>query len=695
MGVDSGVRRWRESTTAPVLTWLAVLAALVIGSRNFFGDGIPAVGEFLRFPRSPRELLDSYASGWHPNGLGATSATPTGWATLAGLSTLTLFRMGALHTCFVLGLLVVGLVGLWRLATVFPSTRARIAALVVYAASPLVAGAMSTGDLTVLVAFASTPWIVQTIRRAVGVETADPKSADRDLVDAVVPLPWPERLRRVAAAAIVVGLAIAFAPVMAPLAAAIVVVLTAGTILALAPWRTALRYLWVGLAAVTGGVLLNFPWFTTWTWEQLVGPSPIGDPGRGLFRLASFQIGSLDFPTLSLALYLPVPAAIVISRAWRLTWAVRSGMLVASFGLLAVLSDRGDLPLSGPSAGVLLVPVAVGLAISAAAALAAFDLDVRGGSFGWRQPLGILASAAVVVGVFPGVLAIGDGGWGAPKTPLSRLLEAQLPDNSLGDYNVLLIGDARILPVPSVEYRDGVSYAIIDDGELDIRDRWPAPTGATSSAITLALDEMATSSTLRAGRLLAPLGIRYVVAPEFDNVVSTTTDPLPLPGGLVDALEDQLDLTSITGLPTLEVFENTAWIPRFSELTGSTAAASLSAGPEALVRADLSAVTPLFVGATQLESATDDVVPGVVHLAVPFDDHWELTVNGEAIDAASSIRCQHSVRCRAGRYGDAPLSHGVAPLAAARSSGPVVGGGVVRCHPGEHAARPSQPAARR
>ena len=143
--------------------------------------------------------------------------------------------------------------------------------------------------------------------------------------------------------------------------------------------------------------------------------------------LASFEIGPTDFVSLSLALYLPVVAGLLLARAWRLTWAVRAGVLVVGFGALAVFGDQDRLPVAAPEAGLLLVPVAVGLAIAAAASVAAFDLDVRGGSFGWRQPLGLAATVAVVVGVVPGVLAIAPGDWDAPSSPLAGLIEAQLP----------------------------------------------------------------------------------------------------------------------------------------------------------------------------------------------------------------------------------------------------------------------------
>jgi len=635
VGADTQVRRWRQSATAPVIAWLVILAGIVVGSRSFFDGGIPAVGEFLPFPESPRLLLDTYVSGWNPTGAGATSANPTGWASLAGLSVFTLFRMGLLHTLFVLGLIVVGVAGMSKLATVFPSTRARIGALAVYAASPLVGGAMSGGYLTVLVVYAALPWAVHLLRRAAGIETADPRRADEDVADGVVDLAIDEQIRRVLAAALVVGLAAAFAPIVLPVALLAGLLLSLGTLLALASWRTAARLAGVTVAACVGAILLNLPWAMTWTWEGLVGPPPIGDPGRGLLAIASFEIGAVDFAALSLALYLPVFASVALARAWRLTWAIRAGVLVLVFGGMAVLADRGSMPIDMPQAGVLLVPVALGVAVASGAALAAFDLDVRGGSFGWRQPLGILASIAVIVGVVPGIGAIRDGAWETPATPLARLLDASFPDavEVGGDYNTLFVGDSRLLPVPSTEYRDGLSWAIVDDGALDTRDRWFPPTNDAADLVETALDQIATSSTLRAGRLLAPLGIRYVVIPEFDGVVSTAADPLPLPAGLIVSLEDQLDLVALRPpLPTIDVFENRAWLATYSSLTGATAEASRTAGADVLVRADLSNAEPVFVGADQFGTAEDMVAEGVVHVAVPFDTRWSLDVDGASME---------------------------------------------------------------
>lgn len=634
VGSDSEVRRWRPSTTAPVIAWIAIIVGLIIGARSFIGNGVPPVGEFLAFPASPRALFDTFMSGWNPNGAGATSPNPTGWATLSGLSVVTLFRMGMLQTLFVLGLVLVGVAGMWRLAAIFTSTRAQVAALVVYAASPLIGGSMSSGRLTVLVVYAATPWLVHLLRRSSGISTGVQRLAD-DVADGLVDLSTSERIRRTVLAGLVLAIAVAFAPVMLPLAVLLAVVLALATLLAGASWVTATWFVVTGAAAALIAALLNLPWIFTWTWEGVVGAPPVGAAGLGLASIASFEIGVTDFAALALAFYVPVVVALLLAHAWRLTWAVRAGLIVIVFGALAVLADRDSLPFAAPQAGVLLVPVALGTAIAAAAALAAFDLDVRGASFGWQQPLGILAGLAIIVGLVPGVVALADGSFDAPSTPLARLIDASLPDaDASGDYNVLFVGDSRVLPVPSTEYRDGVSWAIIDDGALDAKDRWMPPSNAAADLITSALDEVSAASTLRAGRLLAPLGIRYVIVPEFDGVVSTVNDPLPLPIGLVSSLEDQLDLVAIEPrLPTLEVFENRAWLPKSSLLEGPAAEASTSAGPEVLVRSDLTAATPVFTGADQFGAAVEDLEPGVVHLGVPYDDNWALTVDGSGVDA--------------------------------------------------------------
>ena len=178
---------------------------------------------------------------------------------------------------------------------------------------------------------------------------------------------------------------------------------------------------------------------------------------------------------------------------------------------------------------------------------------------------------------------------------------------------------------PGREYAPGIAFAVVDAGNFDFTDRFTVPHTPADDAIEQALQLVAVGSTLRAGRLLAPHGIRYVVVPETDGVNSTADNPIPVPEGLVPALQNQLDIGSVPGPPAIEVFVNESWIPVGAQLSGATAEASKLAGADALVRADLSNAEPTMIGADAWPAATDDVAPGVLHLAIPYDPRLHLT----------------------------------------------------------------------
>lgn len=662
-------RRWRQTAgSAPTVAWLAVLAAAAIGSRSLIGGGIPAFGEFLQFPHSPGTMLADYRSGWWGHGLGSSSPVPTGIAIISVGSAAALFHMGLWHTACVLGLLVIGYAGMWRLATLFPTPRARISALVVYAALPLPGELLSAGRWSALACYAAMPWVVHLLRRSAGIETIG--SAGSTEVERYAPVAVRRRVRLLAQLSLVCAVTIAFTPSFVLVAPLTALVLALTTVLARGSLRPALVVLASGVLAAAVGVVANLPWSASLVgsggWDALVGPRPAGAPGLGVGRLAGFGVGAgrHAIVLLAIALYLPVVAAPLVARGWRLTWAVRAAGLVFGFGWLAVLADRGSIGLRLPEAGVLLAPVAVGVALSAACIAAAFQDDVLSGSFGWRQPLGVLSSVAVVIGVLPGVLSIGSGRWRMPSLTLSSVL-GQLPtDPAEGDYRILWVGDTRVMPVGSWTFEPGISYAITDDGPLQVDEAWPGRPGAEERSVVDVLHAAADESTLRVGRLLAPFAIRYIVVPVADGAISSIGNPLPLPSGLVDALEDQLDLAQPPTRPlNYLVFENTAWTPTRGLLNGSGADASKLAGDEALAQADVRGSLPFAVGARDRGPADGEVRAGTVHVAVPFDEGWSLTVDGTAVPARRAFGTTMAFDAPAGRAHlayDTPASRVVA-----------------------------------
>lgn len=615
LGLDSTVRRWRPTSSAPLLAWFLVVVGVIIGSRSFIDGGVPSVGEFLAFPASPGDLFELYLSGWDPRATGVTTAVPSGWLTLVIVNGLALFRPDLALTMSVIGLVLVGAAGAWRLAALFPTTRARIVAMVVYVATPLVPGSMATGRLSALVLFAVLPWAVHFIRRAAGIGTADPSLASIDLVDAVADLPQRERVRHLALATLVIALGATVAPVIVVVWVVVGAVLGGMSLLARARYDTAAWFAGGALLTAVGAGALSLPWSLGWSWPALVPTPGVGPDGRGLVATLALSVDDRTFVVLALALYVTAIGALAISTAWRLTWAIRASGLIVVFGALAVFADRGSLPFDPPDTAVLLVPVALGWALAAAAVAGGFGDDVVARGFGWRQPVGLLAAAAIVVGIIPAVVSIGNGSWNAPRTTIVSVLDAQLPDTApAGAYRVLMVGDPRVLPVSSTGYRTGIGYAVVDADQLDATYRWYLPVTALDPVVVDVLDQISTGSTRRAGELLAPLGVRYVVVPEIPDAPVLPEGASAVPIGLLERLDGQLDLAATFGAPNVRVYANTAWRP--------TVAVTDAAG----------VTRPAFPGSSAIEPVVESISPGTVSIASALDERWRLVVDGTDLE---------------------------------------------------------------
>jgi len=628
-------RRWRQTAgSAPALAWLTLSALVLFGSRHLITSGVPRFGQFLAYPASPGSMVADYLSGWSGHGLGSTTASPTGSALIAVGSIGTLFHMGLLHTISVVGLLFAGYLGMWRLASLFPTARARVAALVVYAAVPLSAHMLADGRWAALACYAAMPWAVHHLRRLAGIETSGARHDEH--VEHYVVVSPSRLLRWSAQLALLTAITVAFAPAFVLLLVGSGLLLAVGTVLCGGATRAALTVAAASIVAAVVAFAINLPWAMSLLgsdgWTSIVGVPVTSARSLGVGQLARFLADGGGLGALAALAFLPVVAAPLVARAWRFTWAVRAALLAFGFGALAVLDDRASLPFRMPEPAVLLVPVAVGVALAAACLAAAFQDDVLGGSFGWRQPLGLLAGVGIVVGIVPGVLAVTDGRWNMPERTLVSVL-TQLPtDPPEGDYRVLWIGDPAGIPVTAYTYQPGIGYAVTDDGVLTVDDFWSGQPTDTEAEVATALRQMAAGVTLRGGRLLAQYGIRYVIVPLVDGANGTLDQPLPTPAGLVDVLEDQLDLAApLTRPPNYMIYENAAYTPTRSMLTAVGAAASDEAGVEVLAGADLRGSVPFGVGAPARGDATGEVAPGTLHVAVPFDEQWSLDVAGEQV----------------------------------------------------------------
>jgi hypothetical protein len=296
--------------------------------------------------------------------------------------------------------------------------------------------------------------------------------------------------------------------------------------------------------------------------------------------------------------------------------------------MLTFLKDSGRLPFSLPDAGVLLVPVACGLALGVALTVMSLSIDVRGGRFGWRQPAALISLAVIPLGFIPAAVVAVDGRWDQPTTSLYSQLTELLGERSGGDHRTLVIGDARMTIGGSHAYRDGMAFSLLRNTEATTLNRWTPEPDDVDRLVRPLIDAVADHTTLRAGRLMAPLGIRYIVVPIVDRVQSTSSSPLPEPEGMLAAFGEQLDLQKVYSPPSVVIFENTQWIPLSSMLAPAAVASSSAGGDTALVSADLSLSVPVLVGTSAVRRPSETLNSGTLHWGVPFDSNWSLDTDG-------------------------------------------------------------------
>ena len=249
----------------------------------------------------------------------------------------------------------------------------------------------------------------------------------------------------------------------------------------------------------------------------------------------------------------------------------------------------------------------------------------------WRS-LGALSLVAATVGMVPAITGVVDGRWGQPETTLSQLL-TQLPTNpESGDYNVVFVGRSEVLPMAGKAINDAVAFAVSDDGELTLRDHWMPISSSLDESVSSAFSAVIADQTVRAGRLLAPLAIRYIVVPIVDGGASTVERPLPAPDGLLASLSAQLDFRRVYTANDLVIFENVAYIPSLAVIDENTSLVSEQAGSEVLLSSQLASVAPL-ARSGDVESVPSQIGVGTVHAAVPFDDGLALDIQGVKVKA--------------------------------------------------------------
>ena len=596
-------------------TALIVFALIIFGSRGLIGGGVASVGEFLPMrsaSESPTALISSVVSGWWQAGFGQASANPTGIVLLAIAGIAVLGRIGAVQILAVVGALFVGCMGMWQVASGFFGSRARMIGLLVYAAVPVPYVAIAQGRFGVLTCYAALPWMLRLFVRA----GQRPDGAHKTQVWALTVLFG--------------AMVCAFEPTFIVLVIFASVAWMVGDLVSRVRWQAVAAVLQLVCVLVVGIIVLNFPWSggfiaADW-WQQIIGVQTARAGNVGLATLARMDSGVIAISVLVIGLYVPVIVGLLIVRGDKLVWAARSATLVFFAMVTVALADAGYVHFTLPELGILFVMVACGLSL-ASATMASFVFDDQAESvYRWWKPFASVALASIVIGGLPAVALSANGRWGQPKISLAQLL-TQLPtDPASGDYNVAYVGRSEVLPLPAIRLNDQTAFAIADDGELTMRDHWLAPSNALTDSVAQALNATISQQTVRSGRLLSSLAVRYVVVPVIDGAVSSVDQPLEAPPGLLEGLSLQLDFRRVYTANDLVIFENMAYTPSLTKLDEASAVLSQQAGTDALLSSQLQ-VTQVVPRVSDIESSPTPIDVGTVHLAVPFSKHLVLHVD--------------------------------------------------------------------
>jgi GT2 family glycosyltransferase len=609
----SGERR------AQLATWGVAALVLLFGSRLLLTGHLPAFGDLPAYPSSPRDMLSSWASGWRSAGLGSESPAPTAYAFLGTAGLLVLASMDLLRRVLLLVPLAAGTVGAWRLVRDTGSSRSRLAGLVTYLAIPLPYNAIATGRWGGLLIWSAAPWLVRAIATAGG----DAPFGERRVT----------RRRAVVALGLVLALLAAFVPFVLAIALLIALCLAVGGVVA---GRVAGASRMVGTTIVASliAVVLHLPWSLDFLlpgaeWSTFGGVRSASHLDIG--QLLRFQTGPIGAGPLGYAVLVAAALPLLIGREWRVGWAVRGWMLALACWTVAWMGEQSWFHLGLGPREALLAPAAAGLALSVALGMTAFELDLRGYRFGWRQVASVVAATSLAVALLPVIGGSFDGRWGAPEKGFEASLGFLSSDAAaVGSFRVLWLGDPELMPLAGWRLRDGLAYGSTDQGLPTVADRWVGtsedPTGLLGDALGLAIRR----ETSRLGRLLAPMGVRYVVVVE----AAAPGEPIhPAPADLVRTLGEQLDLEQVPVDATLHVYRNASWAPTRATLPAG--AAESSGGSDAFrsaIATDLRGATPALRDGLGYAAARGDVANGDdIYLAAGTSTHWSLSVGGHNV----------------------------------------------------------------
>jgi hypothetical protein len=480
--------------------------------------------------------------------------------------------------------------------------------------------------------YAAGPWMFALLGRASGVK---PYPARSRPTDAPTQRRWTHSLGGLG---LKLGVIEAVVVSVAPTAAVVSLVLGAGLAFGcvVVSGRRGLRA--AGRVAATAGaatgvtIVLLAPWSISLLggsgrWQSLLGIPVSASQGVGWGELLRLAVGPIGDAGLAWAFLAAAALPLVIGARSRVAWAGRAWAVALAAWAIAWASGRGWLgPVAIPPQ-MLLVLAGMGIALAVGLGVSAFQLDLPGYRFGWRQAAAVLAASAATVGMLPVFAASVGGRWELASSGYGQATSWMANQRANGEFRVLWLGDPRVLPGNGWRLSRGLAYSLSEDGLPDATGLWPGSSPGPAAHIGSGIQLAEHHATVRLGQLLAPYAVRFVVVPEtLAPTISgnTSATAYPPPADLIPALASQLDLRHVISQGGFDVFVDDSALPERAVRTSTAAPAAASLGVTGGA-ADLAGWRAALPGPPGASSVRGRVPAGTVLAAVAPGRTWQLT----------------------------------------------------------------------
>jgi GT2 family glycosyltransferase len=473
--------------------FLAAASVVVFGilaTRSIWADNLPAVGYSLPPSGNGLNTLGAYAGGWNPAGLGSADPLHPAVGFIAAFQILMFDNPDLTASLLTMAALISGAIGMARLLRSWGlGAPAAYAGGVVLVGGPATWALAQNTEWTALLALGALPWAMRLALRA-------------------WPRSWRGRVGRIAGIGMTTALAAAGLPALIVVPTVVLVIW--------APLGEGRRW-WPILYAALGAALAAA---TLLPWIGIVDFYDHVEAGSPAFWEPSWLVMGL----------VGVAAGGVLLAGKRLLAAIAGwGAVLAAGGTL--LARLGDAGYGREIEALGLVLTALGsAAITGAAVETARQLDFVSS---WRRVLGALAVVAGVGLVASTLLVLVPGRAGLPGDIYREALAfTTLGNDSPQDSRALLLGPAADLPGDSRRF-EGAPYRVV---AAPVPALWDAELGAPRLGdveLDGVLAAMAEGEVARAGELLVPFGIRWVVVvgpSPLEQLFVGQLDLVPLPG---------------------------------------------------------------------------------------------------------------------------------------------------------------------